>query len=193
MSNFCYCKKQQFVAGEAERGCDLEVGLCMTVMTVVWHNEREHQQPSFKAAFLSPVGGLVEVRLHHPVGPGHPLLVEAADRGSDPVVNCFLLRSKLRRPRHWESGPEGPTRPTRPELPSTPLVHTAARHRPAPPLIGNNIQASLSKTSIVQKEFVIINFIFLQENLDIWVNKIKLERIVVAPPPALNKVQDNLP
>ena len=35
MSNFCYCKKQQFVAGEAERGCDLEVVRCMTVMTVV--------------------------------------------------------------------------------------------------------------------------------------------------------------
>ena len=136
------CKKRQ-----SERGCDLEGGLhdghdrCVT--------QRESTGcPSFSGKHLS---------LAHLVDSSKPACTIRSPVASQskprtgglPVVNCFLLRSKLRLVSACESGPEGPTRPTRPEPPTTRLVHTAARHRPAPPLIGNNCQ--LSKTPIVHK------------------------------------------
>ena len=121
----------------------------MTVMTVVCPNERASAVRAFQANTCHSLTWWTRRSPPAPSGRRSPPSRSRGPGGSLPVVNCFLLRSKLRLVSACESGPEGPTRPTRPEPPTTRLVHTAARHRPAPPLIGNNCQ--LSKTPIVHK------------------------------------------
>ena len=127
-----------------DRGCDLE-GDCMTVMTAVSPKERAPAPVgTFQASTCCHSSSPTWWTRPSPRAPsGRPPRPPRWSRSrwpGLPVVNCFPLRSKLRlvSAGWWrESGPEGPTRPTRPGPPTTRLVHSAARHRPAPPLIGN--------------------------------------------------------